>query len=216
MRKYVSQLAAAERAEFAEFLTTLTAAQWNSSTLCDQWSVKDVVAHTLAYLRQTRIALTRNTITARFNLDTLNEIGLQHYSHYQPSELIELMKRDLTPTGAGGLFGGRVALIECLIHQQDIRRPLNLPREIPAARLIVALNFARSSPVIRGAWNTRGVRLTATDINWSAGHGLPVTGTAEALLLTLRGRSHHLVDELAGPGVELLLKRSASIDDAPC
>ena len=56
-----------------------------------------------------------------------------------------------------------------MIHHQDIRRPLGLSRQIPSERLLVALKFARTAPLIRGAWRARGMRLQATDVDWSAG-----------------------------------------------
>ncbi|BBX97294.1 hypothetical protein MLAC_25880 [Mycobacterium lacus] len=38
-----------------------------------------------------------------------------------------------------------------MIHQQDIRRPLGLPRDIPPQRLRTALDYALTSPAVRGA-----------------------------------------------------------------
>ncbi|MCA4721833.1 hypothetical protein [Mycolicibacterium fortuitum] len=87
---------------------------------------------------------------ARGQIDRLNESALRTAAG--PDELRELMRAGVDPSGAGALYGCRVALIECLIHQQDIRRPLGLPRIIPADTLRASLTFARVSPVIGGAW----------------------------------------------------------------
>ena len=81
-----------------------------------------------------------------------------------------------------------------MIHQQDIRRPLRLPRTIPAERLRAALDFVRYAPTIRGAWRARGVRLVATDVDWSHGKGPEVRGTGEALLMIMAGRPDALAD----------------------
>lgn len=193
-----------ERAAFADFLAILTPEQWSSPSLCEGWSVRDVVAHTLAYLTQSRtelfIGMTRN----RWDVDRLNGQRLKRYVQTGPDQLVELMRRGAEPSGAGALYGGRVALIECLIHQQDVRRPLGIQRAIPTDRLSLSLNYARVSPVIGGAWRTRGLRLTATDMDWSAGRGPQVRGTGEALLLAMTGRLASVVNELDGPGVPLL------------
>jgi hypothetical protein len=117
---------------------------------------------------------------------------------------VALLRSDAEPTGAAALYGCRVALIECLVHQQDVRRPLALTRTIPEDRLRAALNFARHSPVIGGARRTRGVRLVASDTEWSAGNGRAVFGTGEALLLTMTGRADSVAGELTGDGVALL------------
>jgi hypothetical protein len=93
-----------------------------------------------------------------------------------------------------------------MIHQQDIRRPLGLVRTIPSERLGAAMDFARYAPTIRGAWRTRGVRIAATDVDWSHGKGSEARGTGEALLMIMAGRPDALAD-LDGPGVATLASR---------
>ncbi len=93
-----------------------------------------------------------------------------------------------------------------MIHQQDIRRPLGMPRRIPSERLRTALDFARYAPTIRGAWRARGVRLVADDLAWSHGRGPEVRGSGEALLMMMGGRRAAL-DDLSGPGQPKLAQR---------
>lgn len=201
---YVGALARAERETFADLLDALAPAQWDAPSLCAGWTVRDVVAHTVAYLDQSRMALTVNMFANRWNIDRLNADAVAGHRLIAPARLAELMRQRARPTGVGALYGGRVALIECLIHQQDIRRPLQLPRVIDPEALRVALTYARVSPVIRAARRTRGVRLSATDLDWAAGRGAQVRGTAEALLLAMTGRAAQVSGELAGDGVALL------------
>lgn len=138
----------------------------------------------------------------RGDVDRLNARMLAVLAASTPAELVGLMARDSAPTGAAGLYGGRVALIECVIHQQDIRRPLGLDFDVPEESLRVSLDYARISPVIGGARRTRGLRLVATDMDWSAGRGPEVCGTAEALLLMTTGRIDAVRAELSGEGLE--------------
>jgi uncharacterized protein (TIGR03083 family) len=200
----VRALARLERAEFADLLGGLTPEQWNVPSLCDGWTVRDVATHSIAYLGQSRTRLIVNMIHSRFDIDRLNARGVGDYAGLEPEELTELMRQGVEPSGAAALYGGRVALIECLIHQQDIRRPLGQPRTIPEDRLRVSLNYARISPVIGGARRTRGVRLVASDMDWSAGRGPEIRGAGEALLLAMTGRSATVVAELGGEGLALL------------
>lgn len=199
----VRTLARLERVEFADLLEGLTPQQWGMPSLCDGWSVRDVVTHTVAYLGQSRKLLLINMIRARGDVDRINADQLRKQAGRSPARLVELMRQGAEPSGAAALYRGRVGLIECLIHQQDIRRPLEQPRAIPDERLRVSLDYARVSPVIGGARRTRGVRLVATDMDWSAGHGPEVRGSGEALLLAMTGRAE-LLDELDGEGVTLL------------
>ena len=98
-----------------------------------------------------------------------------------------------------------------MIHQQDIRRPLGIPREIPSDRLVAVLHTClgrRRQPDHRreGARARGGLTLFATDIDWSWGAGPEVRGTAEAILMAVAGRAH-AVGELTGAGVSTLASR---------
>jgi hypothetical protein len=42
----------------------------------------------------------------------------------------EAFKQHLQPRGLPAALGGTVALVEVLVHHQDIRRPLGLPRTV--------------------------------------------------------------------------------------
>jgi uncharacterized protein (TIGR03083 family) len=163
--------------------------------------VRDVAAHTSAYLDQGRLSLFGEYVKARNDIDRLNARGLTAFTHVSPDDLIERMRRGVEPSGAGALYGCRVALIECVIHQLDVRRPLGLHRAVPADTLRAALTFARLSPVIR---TPRGVRLVATDVDWSAGRGPEVRGTGEAVLLAMTGRVDAVTGELEGDGMAML------------
>jgi hypothetical protein len=110
-----------------------------------------------------------------------------------------LIRANTEPHGLTGGFGGRIALTDGMIHQQDIRRSVGLPRTIDPKRLRTALDFARFAPTIRGAWRARGVRLVATDLDWACGKGREVRGSGEALLMVMAGRRAAL-DDLDGPG----------------
>lgn len=200
-------LARQERLEFADLLASLTPDQWSRASLCDGWTVRDVAAHTLAYLDQSQFRLMLEMLRHRWNVNRLNADALGNFAGHTPQRLVNLMRDGIEPSGAGALYGSRVALIECLVHQQDIRRPLGRLRSIPHDRLRAALNFARMSPVIGGARRTRGVRLTATDMDWAAGRGPKVCGTGETLLLTMTGRVSAVVDELEGDGLQPLVQR---------
>lgn len=203
----VHALAHAERTEFADLLDQLTPCQWSSPSPCGGWSIQDVATHTIAYLDQSRVTLAVNMLRSGWNLDRLNARALQGYVGISPDRLANAMRENAEPSGAGALYGGRVALIECLVHHQDVRRALGMPRTIPEARLRVSLGFARISPVIAGARRTRGVRLVATDVVWSAGRGPDVRGPAESLLMAMTGRIAIAHDEFCGDGVALLASR---------
>jgi uncharacterized protein (TIGR03083 family) len=195
-----------ERADFATFLATMSPQQWDAPTLCAGWRVRDVVAHMISYDELSARRLVARFAQGWFLPDRVNAVGLAEYNMRSPEELVALLKEHVEPRGLPAAFGGMVALVDGVIHQQDIRRPLGMPRDIPAERLLPALRGALSSPVIRGFWRVRGVRLVATDLDWSTGAGPEVQGRAEALLMTIAGR-RGVVGELSGPGQPKLADR---------
>ncbi|MDT5243479.1 MAG: hypothetical protein QOD36_855 [Mycobacterium sp.] len=193
------QMARDEREEFAALLQGLTPQQWESPTLCELWSVREVAIHTVSYDELSTPGLVSRFLKGRLNTDRINAIGVADYADRAPEQIIALIRANTEPHGLTGGFGGRIALTDGMIHQQDIRRSVGLPRTIDPKRLRTALDFARFAPTIRGAWRARGVRLVATDLDWAYGKGREVRGSGEALLMVMAGRRAAL-DDLDGPG----------------
>ncbi len=101
-------------------------------------------------------------------------------------------------------------LEDIVIHQIDIRRPLEQHRRIPNGRTI---------PVATDLWTNRffpspklfqDIRAVATDAEWSAGDGPEITGPIEALIMTMAGR-YATLDQLQGDGATVLRKRAAAL-----
>jgi uncharacterized protein (TIGR03083 family) len=203
----IQRLAWAERADLAAFLATLPPHQWQAPTLCARWQVRDVVAHVISYDELGTGDLLACVARGRFRPARVNTTVLARYRTHTPEQLLALLAAHLQPSGLPAALGSRVALTEALIHYQDIRRPLGQPRAIPPERLLPALRTALIAPDIGGLWRARGVRLVATDLDFSAGVGPQARGGAEALLMTIAGR-HGVADELSGPGQRKLARRT--------
>jgi uncharacterized protein (TIGR03083 family) len=196
----VRRLARDERADLAAFLATLSPGQWQAPTLCAEWRVRDVVAHVVSYDELGARGLLALAVHGRFRSSRMNAITLARYRSCSPERLLALLTAHLQPRGLPAALGGRVALVEGVIHHQDIRRGLGLPRVIPPQRLLVALRWALIGPDIGGLWRVRGVRVVATDLGFSAGAGPEVRGAAETLLMAMAGR-RGVAGELSGPGL---------------
>jgi uncharacterized protein (TIGR03083 family) len=200
------QMARAEREEFAALLEGLSPQQWECPTLCDQWRVRDVVAHVIGYDPLSRVETMRRMAKGLITRGGANAVGVAEYAAKSPEELTALVRQYAVPRGLTSGFGGKIALTDGMIHQQDIRRPLGIPRTIPAESLRTALDFALYAPRLLGALRARGVRLIATDLDWSHGTGAEVRGPAEAVLMAMAGRRAALAD-LDGPGKAKLAER---------
>lgn len=201
----VRELATAERASLLELIETLTPEQWAASSLCEGWTVRDVVAHHFSYDMLTPAQTARRVIAGLRYPGGPNALGIEYLAEQSNDELIETVRRHLDPRGLVTAFGCRVALTDSMHHQQDIRRPLGLPRTIPAERIVPALNFSIWAPPIRGVVHGRGVRLIADDLDWAFGRGPEVHGSGEAVLMALGGRGDALRD-LTGSGRDRLAR----------
>lgn len=212
----VRHLASADRADLAALLRALTPEQWQTPSLCAGWTVRDVVTHMLSYeeldplgvarrFGRTWLAFDRASALG-LGFDRANDFGLAAYADHDPPALLALLDRSTQPRGLTDRFGGRTALLDGMIHQQDIRRPLGISRTIPVERLVPALTFARIALPLRSPWRVRGLRLVATDFDWHAGRGPEVRGSGESLLMAMAGR-HGITRELDGPGQATLAAR---------
>jgi uncharacterized protein (TIGR03083 family) len=200
------RLAQDERTDLADLLAGLTPEQWNGPTLCPKWRVRDVVAHIISYDDLGLLGLVGRFAQGRFVPDQVSEVGVQRYAALSTDELLGELRNHLRPAGLTAGFGGRIGLCDGLIHHQDIRRSLGLPREVPAERLAEALPFARTAPPIKASRRVRGLHLVATDLDWTSGRGSTVEGPAEPLLMAMAGRRDAL-GELTGPAKATLAER---------
>lgn len=197
-------MATAERTDLADLLETLTPRQWEAPSLCQGWRVRDVVAHVMSFDGVSLHGMFRRAIRGRI-LHT-NQAGVDELASLTTEQLLHSLRAGLRPQGLATILGGRLALLDVTIHHQDIRRPLGMPRQIPAERLRWVLGACLYSPELP-AWHlARGLRLTATDLDWTHGSGPEVTGPAEAVLMAITGRPS-VIGELAGPGQPVLNAR---------
>jgi uncharacterized protein (TIGR03083 family) len=202
--KSLMQMACEERADLAAFLTTLTPNEWSAPSLCDGWSVKDVAAHVVSYEHLGAVGLIKRFLKGR--IVHANEVGVEEFAPMSAQELLEFLNDHLEPHGLTAGFGGMIALVDGTIHHQDIRRALGRPRAIPVDRLERILPLIPSNPRLGAGKRIRGLRLRATDVDWTHGRGPEVSGPGEALMMAMSGR-RAVIGELTGSGQSTLAAR---------
>jgi uncharacterized protein (TIGR03083 family) len=199
-------LAREERTDLLALLRDLTDAEWNAPSLCTTWSVRDVATHIVSYDELSVPTLVGTFLRGGIKVSGVNAVALNRYRELEPDAVIDLLARNLHPSGLPAGFGGGIALTDGTIHHQDIRRALGRPRTIPSHRLGPVLDFALGAPTLPARKNAKALELNATDLVWSRGDGPEVSGRAEALLMAIAGRPDSL-DELTGPGLPILRSR---------
>ena len=128
----LTRLTEHERQDLADLLADLTLDEWNAASLCAGWRVRDVVAHMFGYEELGVAQILGLCVLGRFHIDRINELALAPIGDMPPALLVATAKAHITPRRLTAGVGGRIALTETMIHQQDIRRPLRRPRTISA------------------------------------------------------------------------------------
>ena len=199
-------LAHAERTALAKDLSSLSDDQWRHNTLCGRWDVEDVVAHLTAAASLNQWQWVRSMVGARFRADVHNQRRLVEYRGSTPAETLDRFRAVIGSTTAPS--GHTPAYLgEVVVHAQDIRQPLGLPRT-PAVDALtpVADFFARRNFTVASRTTVAGLQLRADDGPFATSTGPLVTGSTLALVMSMAGRAAY-VDELDGPGVPILRSR---------
>jgi uncharacterized protein (TIGR03083 family) len=97
----IRDLATQERSELADMLSELTPPQWSVPSLCAGWTVRQVVAHTIAYLGQSRTGLFVNMTRRRWDVDRLNAAALGDYADVTPDHLVVLVRDGMNRPALG-------------------------------------------------------------------------------------------------------------------
>lgn len=204
------QLMLDESRDLGEFLADLPEEQWDTPSLCRGWRVRDVVSHmavghTMPIFRY-GIALSRYRLRMD---DTSFALATDYARTHTPAEILALFREGTAgrPRAAARLVPVRDLFTDHLVHQQDIRRPLGMPREIPQQRALAALQTLARMRTVPCRRRMAGLHLIATDVDFERRAGeLELRGTAEALIMAVTGRVN-VLSELRGDGVDTLAHR---------
>lgn len=189
-------------------LETLGPEQWSAPTACPGWDVHDVVAHLVDTAKTTRLRFARDMVTARFDFDRQNAVGLARERCEDPRDTLAALRAVVTRTSTPPA-AIVTRLVEAFVHGEDIRRAVGLSGEYPVEQVAAALTFQLRTTVKVGGGKerARGLRLVSSDAAVDSGVGHEVRGAALALLLAVSGRPV-APDELTGPGAAILIERA--------
>ena len=197
----------AERRALAADLQTMTGDQWDTPSLCSNWTVRDVLAHMTSAATLTPPSFFGKLISSGFSFDKVQESGVAAQRGSSPAEtlahfegVVDSVKH---PPGPNTTWLGEV-----IVHSEDIRRPLGIKHSYPTDAVVAVAHFYQGSNMLIGSKRRiSGLTLHATDAEWSHGTGPEVAGPILSLVLAMTGRTVAL-DDLTGDGVATLRTRS--------
>lgn len=181
---------AAHRRYLAAALETLSADQWQSPSLCAGWTAAHVLAHQTMPFRISELDFMAGLQRCGGDFTKFSDQIAERDSKLPPAELVAVLRDNAetpwSPPG-GGLTG---ALTHDVIHGLDMAWPLGLMYEIPERAMTTVLDALTStgSRTLFG-FPVEGIRVAATDVDWSAGQGAELTGRSRDLMPLLAGRA---------------------------
>lgn len=199
-------LAAKARGDFADLLDSLTDEQLAGTTLCKNWTPLDVAGHVVSFVELSLPAMMFSMAKAGFNVDKAWIANSAKYKEMGRAGISAALREKGAKTAPMPQFSSGVVVMDVCVHTQDVRRGLGLEGELDAEALRYSLDWATShkqGKIHVPPKDIEGLRLEATDIDWSWGDGALVSGPAEALLLGINRRLD-VRDELTGDGVTQL------------
>jgi uncharacterized protein (TIGR03083 family) len=176
-----------ERGWLADLLESLPPESWRQPSLCDGWTVRDVAAHlTFAHTRVRDLVWP--AVRAGFRYDVLVRDTALH-SPLTHEEIVTTLRGFLGSRRRVAFITDLEPLIDILVHNQDICRPLGIDHPMPPEAAAAAADRVLSTPRPLRRWKPpQDVRMVATDVDWTHGRGEELRAPMRSHLLTLTGR----------------------------
>ena len=197
----------AERQALASDLASLSDQRWSVASLCDEWTVRDVLAHMTATAKMKPAGFFPKLAASGFKFNRLQQKGIADNKGSSAADT--LAGFDAVLNSLGHPPGPMDTMLgEAIVHSEDIRRPLGIKHDYSVAAVTRTAQFFTGSNLLIGAKRRiSGLTLHATDTDWSHGTGPEVTGPVLSLLMAMTGRKA-AIDDLAGDGVATLRERA--------
>jgi uncharacterized protein (TIGR03083 family) len=190
----------------ADTLDELAPDQWTEPSLCGDWSVQVTAGHILVGAEQTTGGFAGGLVANGFRFNRMMDRSARRAGALPATEIIERL-RATSETTNGPPAPVMTMLGEVVVHGEDIRRPLGVRSAVGADAVGACLEMYQDASFPVGTKKRiAGLRLIATDVDWSHGSGPEVHGTALSLLLAMTGRPGGL-DDLDGEGLTALRTR---------
>ena len=184
MPKQQWELIHAERRALISDLRALTPDQWQTRSLCPEWTVQEMVGHLVALATQTPPRFVGKLVASGFRFDKMVAKDVATHTAGTPADtLAELVRHVDDTTAPPGPVESWIG--EVVVHGADIRRPLGIAYSPPVATTRQVAEFYKNSNLLIGSKSRiAGLRLVASDTDW-AGHGTrgprphPVVGAGD-------------------------------------
>lgn len=198
---------AANRRLLADFFDRLDEDQLRTRSLCDAWSVREVLGHLVMPFLGNMGSFLLQVARARGSINRASERVAAQLALRPVGELTTELRSNADQHGRAFGVGPMGQMVDGCVHLRDCARPLGLSDDVSLDDWRMVLDWLPSGvPGLAPKSRFEGLGLRATDQDWAWGSGQEVKGLSEALVMAMSGRRGALLD-LDGPGVELFRQR---------
>jgi uncharacterized protein (TIGR03083 family) len=173
----------------ADLLAAARVETWDAPSLCDKWLVRHVIAHVTMPTRLTREQFGVEMAAARGDFTVLSDRVAARDASLPVADLLDQLRSSelhaWQPPG-GGAAG---ALSHTVIHSLDVTIALDRAAVAPLGATTTVLDQLTASNGSTFGIDLTGVRLEASDIDWSWGTGRLVRADSGSLVALLSGRA---------------------------
>ena len=181
------------RATTAELFATLPAPQWDTPSLCDGWTVREVAAHltlqSMGPVRTLRLAL-RHPGPVNHVIDACARSSAARLTR---REIVDRLRALVGVHRPNAFTTVDETLVDAVVHLLDAAEPLGVSVDIDERAKSATLDrlafYHRTGrTAVFHDVTTAGILFVADDLDWSWGSGRSVAASATELLLVLSGR----------------------------
>lgn len=199
---------------FVEVAKTLSAEEWAAGSLCAEWTNHELLAHLVVGYSCALGTFVTEIVRRRGAFDPANAQLAAALASTRPTadlldDFVWLVER---PRGIGRYFPPRMLLGDHVTHELDILYAVNRQPGIDPEALVDVLDTQVSlpNPFVPAFGNSRGLKLVATDVDWTHGDRGPVVEGSAAELVSALGNRPKVLPGLHGDGVQTLSSRVLS------
>lgn len=211
-KERVQEMVSENFADVRATLAELPDERWDEPVLCEGWRVRDLVGHLIAGTTIPVPRVVAKVAATGFRVDEFSRRESIKVGNRPIATLRQQFNEESSadrPGGIARLLPTETLLVDWVTHYLDILVPLDIDAELPDERLAAALDILPTVNTFKSKKRAKGLRLVATDIDWSSGAGPEVHAPAAVLILSLGGRPQ-LASELEGDGADVLRGRLAA------